>query len=73
MIGTALKLIAYSKAPKTTFAVRHPVKAVRLKKMTWDMRHAYAPRVAAIGAAAVAIPIGLWLGGRTGRHVTVES
>lgn len=69
MIGTALKLIAYSKAPKTTFTVRHPVKAVRLKKLGWDMKHAYAPRIAAIGAAALALPIGMWLGGRNGRHV----
>ena len=70
MIGTALKLIAYSKAPRTTFTVRHPVKAVRLKKMNWDMKHAYAPRVAALGAAALAIPIGLWLGGRNGRSAS---
>lgn len=68
MIGTALKLIAYSKAPRTTFTMRHPVKAIRLKKMTWDMRHAYAPRIAAVGAAALAIPVGLWLGGRNGRQ-----
>ena len=67
MIGTALKLIAYTKAPKTTFTVRHPVKAVRLRKMTWDMRHAYAPRVAAAGAAALAIPLGVWHGSRHGR------
>jgi hypothetical protein len=69
MIGSALKAIAYTKAPRTTFAVRHPVKAVRLKKMTWDMRHALAPRIAALGAAAIAVPIGLWLGGRNGRHI----
>jgi hypothetical protein len=33
------------------------------------MKHAYAPRIAAVGAAALAIPIGMWLGGRNGRHV----
>ena len=73
MIGTALKLIAYSKAPRATFTLRHPVKAVRLKKMTWDMRHAYAPRIAALGAAALAVPIGLWIGGRNGRHARVQA
>jgi hypothetical protein len=35
------------------------------------MRHAYAPRVTALGAAALALPIGLWLGRRNGR-MTVE-
>ena len=73
MLATAFKLIAYSKAPRTTFTVRHPVKAVRLKKMQWDMRHAYAPRIAALGAAVLALPIGLWLGTRNGRHAESEA
>jgi hypothetical protein len=30
------------------------------------MRHAYAPRVTALGAAALALPIGLWLGRHRG-------
>jgi hypothetical protein len=72
MVGTVLKLFAYSKAPKTTFTVRHPVKAVRLKKMQWDMRHAYAPRIAALGAAVLALPVGLWLGSRNG-HSDAET
>lgn len=64
MIRSILKMAAYSKAPKTTFAVMHPRSAVRMKKFGWDMRHAVAPRVTALGAAAVALPIGLWLGRR---------
>jgi hypothetical protein len=62
MIRTAVKTYAYRKAPKTTFAVLHPKQAVRLRKMRWDMRHAYAPRVAALGVLAVALPIGYALG-----------
>jgi hypothetical protein len=72
MVGTALKLVAYTKAPRTTFTVRHPVKAVRLKKMQWDMKHAYAPRLAAVGAALLVLPLGLWLGGRNGRNRDLE-
>ena len=66
MIGTLFKAIAYSKAPRATFSVLHPGKAVRFRKFQWDMRHAYAPRVTALGAAALALPIGLWLGRRKG-------
>jgi hypothetical protein len=71
MIGTLFKAIAYSKAPRTTFTMLHPARAVRLRKFQWDMRHAYAPRVAALGVAALALPLGLWLG-RRGNHTTVE-
>jgi hypothetical protein len=70
MIGTVLKAIAYSKAPRTTFAMLHPGKAVRYRKFQWDIRHAYAPRVAALGVAALTLPLGLWLGRR--RTVVVE-
>jgi hypothetical protein len=66
MVGTILKTIAYTKAPKTTFMVLHPAKAVSLRKMKWDLRHAYATRVTAIGVAAMAIPLGMWLGRRGG-------
>ena len=64
MIGTLLRVFAYSKAPRTTFTMLHPTKAVLFRKFQWDMRHAYAPRVTALGAAALALPVGLWLGRR---------
>lgn len=62
MIRSIAKTMAYSKAPKTTFALLHPSKAVRLQKMRYDLRHAYAPRVTAVGAAAVALSLGYLLG-----------
>ncbi|MBR9990395.1 MAG: hypothetical protein KFH98_11600 [Gemmatimonadetes bacterium] len=62
MLRTIFKAVAYSKAPRTTFAMLHPGKAVRYRKFRWDMRHAYAPRLTALTAAAVALPLGLWLG-----------
>lgn len=67
MIGTVAKTIAYTKAPKTTFAVLHPKRAARIKKFRYDIRHAYAPRVAALGAAALALPVGFALGRLGGR------
>ena len=62
MIGTIARMYMYSKAPKTTFGIMHPVKSMRLAKTKWDLRHAYAPRIAAVGAAAVALPVGLMVG-----------
>lgn len=66
MIRTLFKAVAYSKAPRATFTMLHPGTAVRFRKFQWDMRHAYAPRVTALGAAALALPIGLWLGRKRG-------
>lgn len=62
MIRSIATTVAYSKAPKTTFAVLHPKKAVRLRKLKYDLRHAYAPRLAALGAVALALPLGYALG-----------
>jgi hypothetical protein len=62
MIRAAVKTYAYSKAPRTTFAVMHPRQAVKLRKLRWDIKHAYAPRVAALGALVVALPLGYALG-----------
>ena len=67
MIRTVAKTMAYTKAPKTTFAILHPRRAAKLKKFQYDIRHAYAPRVAALGAAVLALPVGFALG-RLGRN-----
>lgn len=64
MIRTIAKTIAYAKAPKKTFAVLHPKRASKLRRLKRDLRHAYAPRLAAAGAAALAIPLGFLLGRR---------
>lgn len=73
MIRSIAKTVAYSKAPRTTFAVLHPKRAVRLKKMRYDLRHAYAPRVTALGAAAVALPLGYLLGRGGSRSNGIEA
>lgn len=68
MIGTLARIYAYRKAPMLALAVMHPRKSVRLAKARWDFRHAAAPRIAAVGAAlgtaAIALPLGLMLGRR---------
>lgn len=67
MIGSLVKMVAYSKAPRATFAVAHPKKAIKLMKFRKDYLRSPATRVAALGAAAVALPLGLALGRLTKR------
>lgn len=62
MIGSILKVLAYRQAPRTTFAMLHPDAAFQLAKMRYDFHHAYAPRVAAVAAAALVLPLGIILG-----------
>lgn len=62
MIRKIAKTFAYSRAPKKTFTVLHPKRAAKLRRMKHDIRHAYAPRIAAAGVAALAIPLGFLLG-----------
>ena len=62
MLGSILKVLAYRQAPRTTFAMLHPDAAFQLAKMRYDFHNAYAPRVAAVAAAAIALPLGILLG-----------
>lgn len=66
MIGTLLKLLAYSQAPKTTFSLRHPVTAVQVVKTPFDLRTAYAPRLTALATALVVGPLAYRIGRRAG-------
>jgi hypothetical protein len=68
MIGTLLKLFAYYKLPKTTFGVRHPVPAAQLVKTPFDLRTAYAPRLAAGITFLLVAPIAYRLGKRMGER-----
>ncbi|MGH7482328.1 MAG: hypothetical protein ACRELV_09245 [Longimicrobiales bacterium] len=62
MLVTMARLYAYSRWPKTTFAVTHPKTTARLAKMRWDLKHAYAPRVSAVTTAVLALPFGYLVG-----------
>lgn len=64
MLKTLAKGYAYTHRPQLTFAALHPREAAHLKKMEWDLRHAYAPRLAGAIALTVALPLGIWIGRR---------
>ena len=69
MIGTLLKMEAYKHAPRATFAALNPKQSARVAHMKYDLRHAYAPRLTAVGAALIAMPVGFLIGKMlTGRH-----
>lgn len=67
MLGTLLKLFAYSQAPRTTFAVRNPVKAAQWVKTPFDLKTAYAPRLTALAAVLLVAPMAYRLGKRAGQ------
>ena len=69
MITTLHKGIAYSRAPKATFRILHPKEAAQLKVLPYDLRYGYAPRLAAIVAAGVALPLGILIGRELERRV----
>jgi len=71
MRSTIGKGVSYALAPKLTFAARHPRKAVAVKAASWAMdrlprrrrRHStMQSTLTGVGAALVAVPIGIWLG-----------
>ena len=62
MIGTLLKMEAYKHAPRATFAALNPKKSAQVAHMKYDLRHAYAPRLTAVGAALLAMPVGFLIG-----------
>lgn len=64
MLGTLATLVAYQRQPKALFVMKHPVRTVQLMKLRHDVKERLtAPSLAAgLGAAALAIPVGIWLG-----------
>ena len=68
-----LKGAGYLATPKLAFAFNHPRKAAMVKATTWAMNRIPARRRRAspgmtaakgLGAAVIALPVGMWLGRR---------
>ncbi len=67
MVGSLLKIVAYSAAPRATFAVLHPRDAMRARRIRRRL-HGLGPRAVALGVAALAIPVGMAVGRRIERQ-----
>lgn len=70
-MNRVMKLASYAAAPKLTFAARHPKRAAVAKAGQWALgkvmprrrKPAYGSMaLKGFGAAAVALPVGMWLG-----------
>lgn len=68
MLGTLATLVAYRRQPKALFMMKHPIRTVQLMKLRHEMKEIVtAQRIAAgVGAALLAVPLGIWLGRQLG-------
>ncbi len=65
MLGDIATAAGYVKAPRTTFVVRHPMKAMRMARVRHDIQENFTPARVALGLGILAaIPLGIWLGRR---------
>jgi hypothetical protein len=62
MIGKMAKVVAYRHAPRAAATMFNPRASAQLAHTKYDLRHGYAPRITAIGAALLAMPIGFLIG-----------
>lgn len=60
MINTLAKLVAYKKAPKTTYVLRHPVKGTKALVAAKGAKALVTGRTGLALGALAAIPVGLW-------------
>ncbi|HEX6938285.1 MAG TPA: hypothetical protein VF158_02655 [Longimicrobiales bacterium] len=68
MFGAVVNAIGYARKPRAGFIVKHPLRAVRILRFRHGVKEAFTPRRIALGlgAATVAVPLGLWIGRKLG-------
>jgi hypothetical protein len=62
MLGRITKLVGYTKAPRATYVLRHPIKGAKLWKAS--RRPLNVRALTGTGAAVLAFPLGFWLARR---------
>ena len=67
MIGRIASLVGYSKAPKATFMLKHPVKGTRAYIASRRARRVSGRTGLVLGAIA-ALPVGVWAFSRRNNH-----
>jgi hypothetical protein len=60
MIGRIANLVAYRKAPKATFVLKHPVKGTKALLAAKGAKGLVTGRTGMAFGALVALPVGIW-------------
>lgn len=60
MIGRIANLVAYKKAPKATYVLKHPVKGTKALFAAKGAKGLLIGRMGAVLGALAAIPLGIW-------------
>lgn len=60
MIGKIMNLMAYKKAPKATYVLKHPVKGSKAFFAAKGAKGLVTGRTGAVLGALAAIPLGIW-------------
>jgi hypothetical protein len=60
MIGKLANLIAYKKAPKATFVLKHPVKGTKALLAAKGAKVLFTGRTGLALGALAAVPLGVW-------------
>lgn len=64
MIGRIATLVGYSKAPKATFVLKHPVKGTRMFLAARGAKGLVTGRTGLVLGAMAALPLGMWAASR---------
>lgn len=60
MIGKLANLIAYKKAPKATYVLKHPVKGTKALVAAKGLKGLVTGKTGALLGTLAAVPVGLW-------------
>ena len=69
MLGRIATLVGYTRAPKATFLIRHPVKGTKALVAAKGLKGLVTTRAGATLGAMIALPVGIWAArGMARRH-----
>lgn len=60
MIGKLANLIAYKKAPKATYVLKHPVKGTKALVAAKGLKALVTGKTGAVLGTIAAVPVGVW-------------
>jgi hypothetical protein len=66
MIGRIATWVGYSKAPKATYVLKHPVKGTKMFLAAKGAKGLVTGRTGLVLGAIAAVPVGIWAASRMG-------